>query len=72
MSNLETTDENLCDGCKGLIGGSRHTQPHGNLKLNEFKPVPSMFGNVDEYYYTCNVCGKEWLRETGSYGQGWQ
>lgn len=71
MSDLDKTNSTLCDDCKGLIGASRHTRPHANLSHVEFKAVGSMFGSVDETYYKCRVCGKEWLHETGSYGQGW-
>ncbi|WP_330745334.1 hypothetical protein [Chryseobacterium sp. CP-77] len=72
--NLENTEENniqLCKDCKDLIGEQRHTPPHKNLVQTDFKEVKSQFGNVDEYYYKCNSCSKTWLRETGSYGEGW-
>lgn len=61
----------LCADCKELIGKQRHTPPHANLVKTGFKEVPSMFGNVDEHYYKCKVCSKTWMRETGSYGEGW-
>ncbi|QEC79349.1 hypothetical protein [Mucilaginibacter ginsenosidivorax] len=69
MTNIHKT---MCEECNKLVGASRHTQPHGDLKLTKEKPFKSMFGDVNEYYYTCNECGTEWLREKGSYGQGWQ
>jgi len=72
MTDIKINEDNLCENCKGLIGGGQYTQPHQNLIRTDFKPVQSMFGNVDEYYYKCSVCGKEWLHETGNYGQGWQ
>lgn len=68
---MEISDLYLCDACKALLGKSRHTPLHRNLRQTNFKEVKSQFGNVDEYYYTCNVCSKNWLRETGSYGEGW-
>jgi len=71
MSDLNETNGPPCDDCKGLIGASRHTQPHANLSHVEFKAVRSMYGAVDETYYNCKAYGKQWLHETGSYGQGW-
>jgi hypothetical protein len=60
-----------CDSCKQLIGANRRTAPHSNLVQTNYKSVDSVYGSVDEYYYKCKVCGKEWLHEMGSYGQGW-
>jgi hypothetical protein len=71
MADTTSTQTNICDDCLALKGASRHATPHKNLRFLEFKPVKSMFGSVDETYYKCSVCGKEWLHETGSYGQGW-
>lgn len=61
----------LCDDCKELVGKKRYTPPHKNLKQTSFKEVKSQFGNVDEYSYSCNKCGKEWFFEGGKYGEGW-
>jgi len=47
MSDLNETNGPPCDDCKGLIGASRHTQPHANLSHVEFKAVRSMYGAVD-------------------------
>lgn len=71
MSKDKGQDASLCIDCEKLIGGHRHTPPHGNLVSTRVKEVNSMFGSVDEYYYKCRVCSKEWMHETGSYGQGW-
>lgn len=68
---MEISDINLCDACKALLGKSRHTPPHRNLRQTNFKEVKSIFGNVDEYYYSCNDCSKTWVHEKGNYGQGW-
>lgn len=71
MSKSDELTNPPCDDCAGLVGASRHTTPHENLLVTDHKPFKSMYGSVDETYYTCKVCGKDWLRETGSYGQGW-
>ncbi len=69
---MEKVDKNsYCADCKSLIGAGIHTQAHKNLHQTSFKEVNSMFGSVDEYYYTCKVCEKTWLHETGNYGSGW-
>lgn len=61
----------MCDDCKRLVGAHRHIQPHRNLVSTDVKEFNSMFGSVDEHYYECGVCHTKWMRETGSYGQGW-
>ncbi|WP_169316214.1 hypothetical protein [Mucilaginibacter paludis] len=71
MSIFDKVVKEPCNDCKALVGCGRYDRPHWNLKLTEFKPVDSMFGAVDESYYSCRTCGKEWLHETGNYGQGW-
>lgn len=71
MGQNQNTMDPICEDCQALIGGSRHTPPHKNLISTGYKPFPSMFGSVDEHYYTCKKCGKTWLHETGSYGEGW-
>lgn len=68
---MEINDLNLCEACKALLGKSRHEPPHRNLIQTGFTEVKSDFGNVDEFYYTCNACTKTWLLEKGTYGQGW-
>lgn len=72
---MEKKEENgsreLCNDCKNLIGKGRYDPPHENLKKTGFRPFESMFGSVDEYYYTCKICGTDWLHEKGSYGEGW-
>jgi len=67
---MEKTDLNICYDCKKLVG-KRHEPPHKNLTQTNFKEVKSSFGNIDEYYYSCKSCNKTWLRETGTYGEGW-
>ena len=71
MSETEKAATPMCDDCKKLVGEHRHTPAHANLTKTDFKEFPSMFGNVDEHYYRCSKCGKDWMKETGSYGQGW-
>jgi hypothetical protein len=66
-----TVIEPPCEDCKKLLGADRRIVPHQNLKLTGSKPMTSMFGSVGEYYYECKKCGKSWLHETGSYGEGW-
>ncbi len=70
-SNHQTTPVIKCEDCEKLVGAGRHTPAHKNLIQTDYKPVSSMFGSVDEYYYKCAACGETWLHETGSYGQGW-
>ena len=73
MANIdEVNTQSVCKECKKLEGGNRHTPAHQFLVQTDFKPFPSQYGNVDEYYYKCSQCGKTWLHETGNYGQGWQ
>lgn len=71
LKNNDNEVKELCEDCKELIGKQRHTPPHENLVKTDFKEVPSMFGNVDEHYYKFKICSKIWMRETGSYGEGW-
>jgi len=71
MENAKKTENPLCDSCRKLVGAGRHTKPHSNLEKTNFNPIKSMHGSVDETDYTCRVCEKKWLHETGSYGQGW-
>jgi len=68
---LNSKKRPLCEGCQKLIGASRHTPPHANLIRTGEKAFSSIMGSADETYYTCKVCGHEWLHETGSCGCGW-
>ena len=69
--NTKASVLQMCDNCKKLVGGSRYTLKHKDLIQTDYKPFPSKYGVVDEYYYKCQQCSKEWLHETGNYGQGW-
>jgi hypothetical protein len=60
-----------CDACVKQASASKHASPHAYLHKLETKEVKSMFGRIDEHFYVCRVCQKEWLHETGSYGCGW-
>ncbi len=71
MPKTETEIAQMCEDCKSLIGAHRHIQPHNSLIETGYREVNSQFGNVDEYFYTCRVCNSKWMRETGSYGEGW-
>jgi hypothetical protein len=71
MPKTPTEIMQMCDECKSLVGAHRHILPHGSLTETKFREVKSQFGNVDEYYYICRVCNTNWMRETGSYGEGW-
>jgi hypothetical protein len=33
--------------------------------------VSYVIGDVQEVYYRCRDCGREWLHETGAVGLGW-
>lgn len=63
--------EELCSDCQTLVGASRHAAPHANLVCTERKAIGTIMGAADEAYYTCKVCGHDWLHETGSCGYGW-
>ncbi len=68
----EIEKDEICDECKELLGlGRRSASRHSNLECTEIKPCSSMFGSVNETYYTCRTCGHKWLYESGSYGYGW-
>lgn len=71
IKSKEIKSDEFCSDCKELIGKGRHTPPHKNLVQTGYKEVKSQFGNVDEYYYSCKICSKTWMHETGSYGEGW-
>jgi hypothetical protein len=69
---MGSNDRQLCEPCSLLVGASRHTQGHPQLSYEDGKMCSSMMGPADESYYRCRTCGQHWLRETGSYGMGWQ
>lgn len=69
MTDIAAAEE--CLDCQALKGGGRSTPPHPNLRRERHISVSSPMGPADEDHYSCRVCGKTWLHETGSMGFGW-
>ena len=63
--------DDLCENCKVLVGAKRYTKPHDSLSVTDHKRFSSALGPADETHYRCNVCGHDWLYESGSQGMGW-
>lgn len=62
----------MCDDCRGQRAKGRYGKPHANLvSSGDGRECRSIMGAADEAYYKCQVCGHEWLHETGSCGMGW-
>jgi rubrerythrin len=61
----------MCEDCKKLVNASRKIKAHSNLIETGSKEIKSPMGSADETYYTCQVCGHKWTRETGNCGTGW-
>lgn len=62
----------MCQDCAGLVGASRHTEPHAHLALDRPEQEFAAYGmRADEQKYTCTTCGQRWMNETGNSGYGW-
>jgi len=68
----ENKNAELCEDCQHLVGASGYVKPHPKLEYLSGERMSSPMGSADESYYRCRACGREWLRETGSCGMGWQ
>lgn len=69
MTDVKTTQ--ACSDCQALKGAGRSIQPHLNLHRVSCNPIGSPMGPSDEDHYSCRICSKTWLHETGSMGFGW-
>lgn len=63
--------QRLCEHCQRQIGATDAVQPHKYLLRTGSMIVSYVVGTVEEEYYRCGNCGREWLHETGSLGFGW-
>ena len=61
----------MCGDCEQHVGANRDMRPHGNLLRTGSMLVSYVVGTVEEQYYRCDSCGREWLNETGLLGLGW-
>jgi len=66
-----TSKNKRCQHCLDLRGKGRRDKGHEYLVFKDSKDVSCMLGTADEKYYTCSICGHDWLHETGNYGMGW-
>jgi transposase-like protein len=61
----------MCEDCQRHVGAGRGAHPHGNLLRTGSMLVSYVIGTVEEEYYCCDDCGRQWLHEAGSVGMGW-
>lgn len=63
--------QHMCEDCQRHLGADRGATPHRNLLRTGSMLVSYVIGDVQEVYYRCRDCGREWLHETGAVGLGW-
>jgi hypothetical protein len=63
--------QHMCEDCQRLVGAEQRAAPHRSLLRTGSMVVSYVIGTVEEVYYRCRNCDREWLHETGPVGLGW-
>ena len=61
----------LCQECVEQDKNKRKKTHKNLIMTKDTIGINCAMGSVNETYYRCEICGREWMHETGNLGYGW-